>query len=205
MKVILNQDIPNLGEEGDICEVAPGYARNFLMPRKMVLRYDRAALAALEERKADIQARKEEKRKAALGLKERLESGELTVTMPAGANGRLYGSVTSARIADELEKIGVSVERKRIDIPDNTIKVTGTTPIKISLYGGEVATLRVNVVAQSGGAAAAAPPSSAPAATQPAPAAEAEQAVEAEASDEMAEDAGEEDYQDDDYEDGDED
>ncbi len=148
MKVILNQDIPNLGEEGDIKDVAPGYARNFLMPRKLVMRYDEASLAMLETRREEISQRKEEKRKAALSLKERLESDELQVHMPAGANGRLYGSVTAAKIADELEKIGVSVERKRIDILENTIKATGPTTVKVGLYGGEVASLRVNVVGQ---------------------------------------------------------
>lgn len=148
MKVILNQDIPNLGEEGDIKDVAPGYARNFLMPRKMVMRFDESSLAVLENRREEIEQRKEEKRKAALGLKERLESEELQVPMPAGANGRLYGSVTAAKLADELEKLGVTIERKRIDIPENTIKATGPTTVKVGLYGGEVASLRVNVVGQ---------------------------------------------------------
>ena len=119
MKVILNKDVPNLGEEGDIRNVARGYARNFLIPKNLVMPYSRESLAILESKREQIEARRDEKRKAALDVKTRLESEPLKLQMPAGESGRLFGSVTSATIADALEGQGVSVERRRIDIPDN--------------------------------------------------------------------------------------
>ena len=116
MKVILNKDVANLGEEGDVKDVAPGYARNYLMPKGLVMPYNPASLAELESRRAAIEARKEQKRKEAAGTRERLENEELSVKMTAGERGRLFGSVTSATIVEQLEKLGISVDRKRVEI-----------------------------------------------------------------------------------------
>lgn len=180
MKVILNQDIPNLGEEGEIKDVARGYARNFLIPKKLVLPYTREALAIFESRKEAIEARKEEKRKGALDIKTRLESEPLELKMPAGERGRLFGSVTNANIADALAAKGIDVERRRIDIPDKTIKSVGTVYVRVRLYGDEEAELRVDVTASGAkpeGAVAEAAPATSEAA--PATADEASEAVEA--------------------------
>ena len=84
MKVILNKDILNLGEEGDIKDVARGYARNYLIPNRLVMPYTREALAILESRREQLEQRREEKRKDALDVKTRLESEELVLEMPAG-------------------------------------------------------------------------------------------------------------------------
>ena len=156
MKVILNQDIPNLGEEGDIKDVARGYARNFLIPKRMVMPYTNEALARLESRREAIEARREEKRTAAMDIKTRLESEPLVIEMPAGDRGRLFGSVTSATIAETLESHGIEVERRRIDIPDKTIKNVGTTYVRVRLYGEQEAELRVDVKPVGGAAAEAA-------------------------------------------------
>jgi len=102
MKVILNQDISNLGEEGEIKDVARGYARNYLIPKKLVMPYTREALSMLESRRETIEQRREEKRKAAMDIKTRLETEPLVIEMPAGDRGRLFGSVTSATIAEAL-------------------------------------------------------------------------------------------------------
>lgn len=150
MKVILNKDVQNLGEEGDIKDVARGYARNYLIPNRLVMPYSTANIAILESRREEIQKRRQEKVTAAQGVKERLESESLTLMMPAGENGRLFGSVTSATIAEALDSKGIPVERKRIDIPEKTIKVVGTTRVRVRLYGDEEAELRV-VVEPSGG------------------------------------------------------
>jgi len=104
MKVILNQDVPSLGEIGDVKDVAPGYARNFLLPRDLAVVYNDRTVRLFEKRKAEIEAIKEQKRKASMSLKEKLEAEELSIVMPAGANGKLYGAVTNANIADELLK-----------------------------------------------------------------------------------------------------
>ncbi len=143
MKVILNQDISGLGEEGDIKEVADGYGRNYLIPNKLAAVYSKASLNQLEHRRTAIEQRKEEKRQHAMSLKEKLEADELLISMPAGENGKLFGSVNNAAIALELEKKGYQIEKKRIEIPDHTIRTTGNYPVKIKLYGQEEAKLRV--------------------------------------------------------------
>lgn len=163
MKVILNKDIPNLGEEGDIKDVARGYARNYLIPNQLVMPYTSEALAILESRREQLAQRKEEKRKAALDIKTRLETEELVLEMPAGERGRLFGSVTSANIADALAARGINVERKRIDIPEKTIKTVGTVRVHVRLYGEEEAELKVIVNAAGGKAEA--PADAAPAKT----------------------------------------
>ena len=160
MKVILNQDIPNIGEEGDIADVARGYARNYLIPKRMVLPYTSDALAMIDSRREAIEARRAEKAKLAQDVKTRLETEALDITMPAGDRGRLFGSVTSATIAEALAAKGIDVERKRIDIPEKTIKTTGTAYVRVRLYGDEEAELRVNVSAAGGQAAASDTPAS---------------------------------------------
>jgi large subunit ribosomal protein L9 len=145
MKVILNKDIPNIGEEGDIKDVARGYARNFLIPKDLVMPYTREGLAILESRREKLDQRRDEKQKAAMDTKTRLESEELVLEMPAGERGRLFGSVTGAMITEALEGKGISVERKRLEIPDKTIKTVGTTKVRVRLYGDEEAELKVVV------------------------------------------------------------
>ncbi|MEW5816028.1 MAG: 50S ribosomal protein L9 [Spirochaetota bacterium] len=147
MKIILNQDIPNLGEEGDIREVANGYARNFLIPAKLAVLYNQQSLKVFEQRRDVIEKRKEEKRKQALGLKERIEVEEIVMEVPAGDTGKLFGSVTSATIAEELEKKGINIERKRIEVPEHSIKMIGTYNLKIKLYDKHTANLKVTIKA----------------------------------------------------------
>lgn len=147
MKVILNRDVASLGEEGDIKEVAPGYARNYLLPQGMVLEYNDRNLAQLEQRQADIAARKQAKREAAKDVKAKLESEPLTITMSAGENGRLFGAVTTATIADALGSRGLDIERKRIELPEATLKSVGNYKVKIRLYGDEEATIALQVAA----------------------------------------------------------
>ncbi len=145
MKVILNQDISGLGEEGDIKEVADGYARNYLIPKNLVAPYSKQSLNQLERKRSAIEKRKEEKRQQAMSLKEKLEADELLISMPAGESGKLFGSVNNLVIAQELEKKGYQIEKKRVEIPDHTIRTTGNYTVKIKLYGQEEARLRVVV------------------------------------------------------------
>ena len=147
MKIILNQDVVGLGEEGDIREVADGYARNYLLPHKLAVPHSRQNLAQFSSRKSAIEGRKEEKRKEAMGLKERLEAEEFLFTMPAGESGKLFGSVSGAVLAQELEKRGYVIEKKRIEVPEHHIRQTGTFAVKVKLYGNEEAALKVVVEA----------------------------------------------------------
>jgi large subunit ribosomal protein L9 len=154
MKVILNQDVIGLGEEGDIKEVADGYARNFLLPKKLAVPHTREFLAGLEHKRAAIEKRKGEKRLEAAGLKERLEAEEIKFSVPAGENGKLFGSVNNTNVAVELEKKGFSIEKKRIEIPEHTIRNVGIYKIRIRLYDKEEATVKLVVegAAQPGSA-----------------------------------------------------
>ena len=145
MKVILNQDVVGLGEEGDIKDVASGYARNFLLPKKLAVPHTREFLAALEHKRASIEKRKSEKRLEAASLKERLEAEEIRFSVPAGENGKLFGSVNNTNVAVELEKKGFTIEKKRIEIPEHTIRNVGTFKIRIRLYDKEEATVKLIV------------------------------------------------------------
>lgn len=148
MKVILNQDIPNLGEEGDIKTIANGYARNYLLPRKLVMPYTRQNLKILEKRKKVIEKRKEEKRKSALDMKDQLETEQLEFIMPAGESGKLFGSVNAALISEALEKKGYHIEKKRIEIPDHSIRMIGEYEVKIKLYEQKEAIIKIIVERQ---------------------------------------------------------
>jgi large subunit ribosomal protein L9 len=148
MKIIIMQDIPHLGEEGDIREVARGYARNFLFPKKLAVPYNPHSLHILEQRQNVIAKRKQEKREAASGLKEKLEQEQLEFVHAAGENGKLFGAITGANVAEELEKRGFQIEKKRISVPDHTIKQVGEYKIKIRLYENEEAEIKVSVKAQ---------------------------------------------------------
>lgn len=149
MKVILNKDLAPLGEEGDVKDVAKGYARNYLFPRGIALPHTESTIKLFESRREEIEARKENKRKDAQGLKEKLESLDLTITMPAGANGKLYGAVTSQTLADELAKQGFQIERKRIELVGTGFKSVGKYKAVIKLYESAAAEITLTVEGQA--------------------------------------------------------
>lgn len=146
MKVILNQDVPNLGELGDVKEVASGYARNYLFPRDLAMAFSQKATELFKKRTAEIEARKEAKRQSSMSLKEKLEAEEFVVSVPAGQNGKLYGAVTNATVYDELLKKGIEIDRKKIEVPGRSIKSIGTYKIIVRLYEKDEATLRLQVL-----------------------------------------------------------
>lgn len=158
MKVILNVDVKSLGEEGDVKNVANGYARNYLLPRNLAVPYNEATVLMFEARKAEIEARKEQKRKDSASLKEKLEAASIEVVMPAGANGKLYGAVTTHVIADALTKLGFEIERKRIELAGIAIKTVGTYKASIKLYEAQTAEIHVVVKAQEDASAKAEKP-----------------------------------------------
>jgi len=145
MKVILNTDIKTLGEEGDVKNVADGYFRNFLRPRRLAVPYNAATVAFFESRKAEIEARKEQKRRDSASLKEKLEALHLEITMPAGRNGKLFGAVSAQVISDLLAKNGFEIERKRIEIPGVSIKSVGNYHFSVKLYEAQTAQMIVSV------------------------------------------------------------
>ncbi|MDF1567424.1 MAG: 50S ribosomal protein L9 [Spirochaetaceae bacterium] len=147
MKIILYKEVPNLGEEGDVKVVADGYARNFLLPQKFAVRYTKATEMELAQKQKSIARRKEEKSKAASDTKTRIEALTMEVAVAAGEKGRLFGSVTSSAVVDYLASQGVDMERKKVELPEGGIKMVGDHSVKIKLYGGEEALLKVTVSA----------------------------------------------------------
>ena len=145
MKIILYRDLPNLGEEGDVKIVADGYARNYLIPRKFAVPYTKATEIELAQKQQAIARRKEGKAKTAAGDKARIEDLKMELALSAGEKGKLFGSVSSAAIVGYLHSQGIEVERKRVELPDGGIKTVGSHAVKIKLYGGEEASLAVEV------------------------------------------------------------
>ncbi|MBQ8679039.1 MAG: 50S ribosomal protein L9 [Treponema sp.] len=148
MKVILYTDVKHLGEMGDVKNVANGYARNFLFPHMYAVPYNDQTVAYFESRKEEIEARKEQKRKDAASLKDKLEALAIELKVPAAANGKLFGSVTSLTVSEFLAKNGFEVERKRIEIPGVTIKSVGNYHCTIHLYEAQTAEVKIAVIAQ---------------------------------------------------------
>lgn len=148
MKVILNADVKSLGELGDVKNVANGYARNYLFPHMFAVPYNEQTVKYFDSRKEEIEARKAQKRADAKSLKEKLEGTSVEFVLPAAANGKLFGSVTSLTIADYLSKNGYEIERKRIEIPGLAIKTVGNFHCVIHLYEAETAEVKISVKAQ---------------------------------------------------------
>ncbi len=149
MKVILTGELRGKGGEGDIVDVAQGYAENFLFPKRMALPATPGNIKQLEERRHNI-AKREEKRIAdAEAIKAALDGKSVTVQVRVGEEGQLFGSVTTAMIADAVsEQLEVEVDRKRIE-RSAAIKTAGTHAVAINLYRDIEATINVLVGADA--------------------------------------------------------
>lgn len=156
MKVILLQELKGRGGEGDVVEVAHGFAVNYLLPRKIAIEATKGNLKQLEQRSHNIQKREDQRLGDAEGLAAKLNGKVVKVEAKVGEEGRLFGSVTHAHIeAAILEQLGVEVDRRKIET-HGAIKDAGPHVIEVSIYRETKAELTVNVVAE-GAAASAAP------------------------------------------------
>ena len=145
MKIILKKEVANLGEAGDVVEVKTGYALNYLVPQGYASVGTKSALKQHEETLRQ-RAHKEAKLVAdAEALAARISAVEIKISAKVGENGKLYGSVTSAQVAEVLAAAGIEVERKNISVPD--IKELGEFEGKVKCYKGVFADIKVNVVA----------------------------------------------------------
>ena len=149
MKIILNQDVANLGEEGDVVIVKDGYARNYLLPTGAAVLFNKTNQALFVSRARAIDKRKNEKRTLASDLKTKLDQTTINLVLSAGESGKLFGSVTSAMVQEELSKLGFEVERKRIEVSSHTIKMVGTYTVRIRLYEDESAVIHLVVESES--------------------------------------------------------
>ena len=145
MKVILLQDVKSVGKKGDMVNVSEGYAKNFLIPRKMGAEATNSNLNDLKLRKQSEEKRKAEELQAAKDLKAVLEGKKVLVKVKAGENGKLFGSVTSKEIAEALEEqTGLKVDKKKMVLEDQ-IKTTGERKIPVKLHPQVTAELLVEI------------------------------------------------------------
>lgn len=144
MEVVLKEDIPNLGQMGEIVRVRDGYARNYLVPRGLVVVANKKTLKALEHEKRVIAQRRERLVKQAHGVSEQLSGLTLDFPVKVGEEGRLFGSVTNQDIEKALQAKGVQVERRRIVLPE-PIKTVGEYEVPVRLGPDVVANVKVMV------------------------------------------------------------
>jgi large subunit ribosomal protein L9 len=144
MEVILKEDVANLGHRGDVVKVAEGYGRNFLLPRKLALQATTSNKAVIEQMKAAAARRSASEKALAETLAAQLEPVVLSFTRKSGENGHLFGSVTSADIAHELEAKGFEVDRRKIQLVE-PIKAVGSTSVAIKLHREVTAHVKVEV------------------------------------------------------------
>jgi large subunit ribosomal protein L9 len=145
MKVILKENVKTLGNVGEIINVSPGYARNFLIPQKMAVLADEANKSILDDQIKALQKKIQEEKQAAEGLKKQVDGMKLEVEKKVGGNGRLFGTVTSAELSSLFKAKNLDVEKRMITI-ENPIKQLGEFEIKAKLFKDVIASFFVKVV-----------------------------------------------------------
>lgn len=164
MEVILRDHVEHLGKRGEIVKVADGYARNYLLPRKLALLVTEGNKRHVERERARFEAKEAEDRGAAQAIADRLSNLEVVIARRVGETEALYGSVTSVDIAEALAAKGFEIDRRKLQL-DEAIKRLGEFDVPAKLFRDVIATIKVKVVAAGASAsAAAAPAPAAPAA-----------------------------------------
>ncbi|HEY1996070.1 50S ribosomal protein L9 [Paraburkholderia sp.] len=148
MQVILLEKVVNLGNLGDIVKVKDGYARNFLIPNKHARRATKDAIAEFEVRRAELEKVAAEKLAAAQAQGEKLAGSTVQIGQKAGVDGRLFGSVTNADIADALVKQGFAVEKAQVRLPEGPLKMVGDHAVQISLHTDVLVDVTVSVLGE---------------------------------------------------------
>jgi len=147
MEVILREHVDNLGKRGEIVKVADGYARNYLLPRKLALLATEGNKKQIEREREKFDAREADERKVAEAMAARMGSLELAIARKVGENDVLFGSVTTADIATSLGAKGFEVDRRKLQLHE-PIKRLGEFEIPLRLHRDVVATIKVKVVAE---------------------------------------------------------
>ncbi|KUJ96512.1 MAG: large subunit ribosomal protein [Desulfonauticus sp.] len=145
MQVVLRADIENLGRLGDVVEVKPGYARNYLLPKGLAMLATEKNLKLFEREKKKLQEKMDAIRFAAQELKEKLEELEVVLEVRVGEGDKLYGAVTAANIADKVQELGYEIDKRKIVIPE-PIRALGEYELEVKLHPDVRATLKVKVI-----------------------------------------------------------
>ena len=153
MEVILKELIDTLGEEGDVVKVKGGYGRNFLLPQRKAILATKASLAVLEKEKAAIEARKAEMRTDAESIAKKIAGLTVVIEQRSGDEDKLFGSVTTADIADKLATLGVSIDKRKISLSE-PIKTLGDYVVTIKVGYQVNAEVKIQVIPVGGEVAA---------------------------------------------------
>lgn len=148
MQIILLEKVLNLGNLGEVVKVKDGYARNFLIPQKKAKRATPAALAEFEARRAELEKLAAEKLAAAQAVADKLNGAAVSVAHKSAMDGRLFGSVGNADIAEALKAAGFDVDKSAVRLPEGPLKMIGEFPVEVALHTDVLATVTVNVVAE---------------------------------------------------------
>lgn len=147
MRVILLSDQRHLGKRGEVVEVKPGFGRNYLLPQGFALEATPGNIKVVEQRRAKIDAQHAKERDAAAAIAARMADLRIEIPKRVGETGTLYGSVTAGDVAEELDKKGFVVDRRRIDL-EGGIKTLGDHPVRVELHPEVIAEVTVAVVAE---------------------------------------------------------
>ncbi len=147
MRIVLRDDVDNLGKKGDLVDVADGYARNYLVPRGLALKASAGSQKQADAMRRNREARERRDREAAVALAAQFEGRTITIKARAGGEGRLFGSVTSADIAEAVHKqTGAEIDRRKLTL-DEPLKELGGVDLQVRLRADVVATIHVEVEA----------------------------------------------------------
>lgn len=145
MKVILLQDVKNVGRKGQTIEVSDGYANNFLLPKRLGVNATKRSVEILDKQKEDARILDEKNRKEAEDLKEKLKTITLEFTCKTGKDGKLFGSVSSKQVVEKLKtSYGITIDKRKF-VDKETVNTLGVTILKNELYKGVVAEIKVHV------------------------------------------------------------
>ncbi len=145
MEVILAKDIPSLGSRGKIIKVSDGYARNYLIPRKLALPVTDENRKKIEQQMKQIIIKETKEKKSAEKVAEQLSTVSLTISKKSGEDDLLFGTVTSAEIAEELNKIGIEIDKRKINL-EEPIRRLGIYQIPIKLHKDVTATIKLWII-----------------------------------------------------------
>lgn len=149
MQVILLEKVANLGNLGDVVKVKDGYARNYLIPTGHARRATEAAIKQFEGKRAELEKAAADKLTSAQAQGEKLAGKTVQIAQKAGVDGRLFGSVTNADIAQGLAKLGFEVAKSQVRLPNGPVKTVGEHPVSVALHTDVVVDIAVNVVAEA--------------------------------------------------------
>lgn len=149
MQIILLETVSKLGRLGEVVNVKSGYARNYLIPHGKAQRATEAAVAEFEQRRAELEKKQSDTQAAAQSIADRLEGLMLQIAQKTSSDGKLFGSVTNANIAEALKEQGFEIEKSMIRMPHGQLKQIGDYTIKVVLYGDISAQITVSVLGEA--------------------------------------------------------